>query len=171
MTWRNPFLYLIIMTALCAVTTVFVRVPLPSKGYFNFGDIAVVFSGLVAGKHLRGRGRWCGGLAGGIGSALADVVGGYAMFAPITLLSKLAEGFLATLAASTSSRFRFVFLAMGGALMVGGYFVGEAVLPAFGVPGALAELIPNVIQAVGGAIGGYVIFKVLDLIIESGELE
>jgi uncharacterized membrane protein len=170
MSWRSPFLFFVIMLILCALTTVFIRVPLPSRGYFNFGDVAVVFAGLMAGKHLRGASRWLGPTAGGAGSAIADIIGGYAMFAPITLVVKFVEGGLAALAGATERPTRFLYLVLGGVVLVGGYFIAEWSMPSFGLPGALTELLPNTIQAVGGAVGGYILFKVLDMIIEAGEV-
>ena len=41
--------YLVGLTVAVMVITYFIRIPLPSKGYFNFGDVAVVFSGLFLG--------------------------------------------------------------------------------------------------------------------------
>jgi hypothetical protein len=38
--------------------------------------------------------------------------------------------------------------------MVGIYFAGEVMMPNIGLQGAVAEIPPNVIQAVGGAVGG-----------------
>jgi uncharacterized membrane protein len=38
--------------------------------------------------------------------------------------------------------------------MVGAYFIGETLMPNIGLQGAVAEILPNVIQAVGGAVGG-----------------
>ena len=37
------------IVALTCLTTLFIRIPLPSRGYFNVGDMAVVFGGLVLG--------------------------------------------------------------------------------------------------------------------------
>jgi len=37
------------IVALTCLTTLFIRIPLPSRGYFNVGDVAVVFGGLVLG--------------------------------------------------------------------------------------------------------------------------
>jgi uncharacterized membrane protein len=42
--------------------------------------------------------------------------------------------------------------------MVGGYFIGEVMMPNIGFQGAAAELLPNIIQAVGGAVGGRLTF-------------
>ena len=169
MNWKTPLTFFIAFTVLCTVVTLFLRVPLPSRGYFNFGDVAVVFAGLMYGKYLSGRVRWTGGIAGGVGSALADVIGGYAFFAPVTLIAKFFEGTFAT-AASSGRPWRLIFLLVGGVALVGIYFVGETMLPQVGLAGALAELLPNVFQAVGGAVGGYVLFKAFSLMVEGGDI-
>jgi len=84
---RMKWYYWVGLTVAVTVITYLIKIPLPSKGYFNFGDIAVVFSGLFLG--------WRGGaVAGGIGSALADIVGGFAVFSPLTLLAKGLEGMI-----------------------------------------------------------------------------
>ncbi len=167
--WQTPTTLFVVFTAVCLATTLFLRVPLPSKGYFNFGDVAVVFAGLTFGKYLKGKSRYLGGISGAAGSALADVIGGYAFFAPVTLAAKFLEGTFAVLAAS-GKPWRLTFLAVGGITLVGGYFVGEVLLPQVGLAGALAELIPNFIQAIGGALGGLILFRAFSLIVKSGDL-
>ena len=49
----------IALIALVALITLFVRVPLPSRGYLNIGAVAVVFAGLVLGSLAPRRGwQW-----------------------------------------------------------------------------------------------------------------
>jgi uncharacterized membrane protein len=142
------------VAALTCLTTLFIRVPLPSRGYFNVGDVAVVFGGLVLGFMNPRQGVWWALTACGIGSALADILGGFAVFAPLTFSAKGAEGLLAAVAASRTGTGRYALLAVGGAAMVGIYFLGETLMPNIGLQGAVAEIPANLIQAVGGAIGG-----------------
>jgi len=47
---NNAKIALTALIVVVALMTLFVRIPLPSRGYFNFGDVAVVFSGLVLGR-------------------------------------------------------------------------------------------------------------------------
>lgn len=142
------------IVALTCLTTLFIRIPLPSRGYFNVGDVAVVFGGLVLGFMNPKQGiLWAVG-ACGIGSALADILGGFAVFAPLTFAAKGAEGALAAVAASRTGVARYTVLALGGAAMVGIYFFGEVMMPNIGLQGAVAEIPANLIQAVGGAVGG-----------------
>ncbi len=143
------------IVALTCLVTLFIRIPLPSRGYFNVGDVAVVFGGLLLGfMHPRQGVLWA--LAAcGIGSALADILGGFAVFAPLTFAAKGAEGALAAVAASRTGAQRFIVLGLGGLAMVAAYFLGETLMPSIGLQGAVAEIPANVVQAVGGAIGGY----------------
>ena len=149
------------ITALACLTTLFVRIPLPSRGYFNVGDVAVVFGGLVLGFMNPRQGALWALAACGVGSALADVLGGFAVFAPLTFLAKGAEGALAALAASRTGAAQYAMLALGGLAMIAVYFIGETLMPNIGLQGAAAEILANVIQAVGGAVGGFFAAKAL----------
>ncbi|MBU4525587.1 MAG: ECF transporter S component [Desulfomicrobium sp.] len=142
------------IVALTCLTTLFIRIPLPSRGYFNVGDVAVVFGGLVLGFMNPKQGVIWALAACGIGSALADILGGFAVFAPLTLLAKGAEGALAAVAASRTGAARYLMLGLGGLAMVSTYFIGEVMMPNIGLQGAVAEIPANVVQAVGGAVGG-----------------
>lgn len=148
---RIAALSFIVLTCL---VTLFVRIPLPSRGYFNVGDVAVVFGGLVLGLMQPRQGVYWALGAVGLGSALADVLGGFAVFAPLTFAAKGAEGAVAAWAASYHGTIRWIMLGLGGLTMMGIYFGGEALMPNIGLQGAVAELVPNAIQAVGGAVGG-----------------
>ncbi len=77
-----------LLIALVTVTTMVVNVPLPGvKGYVNIGDSVVLMAGLIFGPVV-------GGLAGALGSSLADLLLGYAYWAPWTFVIKGLEGFL-----------------------------------------------------------------------------
>lgn len=155
---RNVKIAFIALTAVNALTTLFIRAPLPSRGYFNFGDVAVIFSGLVLGMLAGRRGYIWGAAAGGLGPALADIIGGYGLFAPITLVAKGLEGGLAALAAGQTKVTYWLCLLFGGAAMVAVYFTAEVLMPNIGFQGALSELIPNLVQAGGGIVGGRITF-------------
>ena len=156
---QDPKIAFLALLATICLTTLFIRVPLPSRGYFNFGDVAVVFGALVLGDIDPKKGWLWGMCAGGFGSAIADIVGGFAIFFPITLIAKGAEGTLASLAVKQDASYiRYGLLGIGGGLMVIVYFVGTALLPSIGYQGAVADIVPNIIQAVGGFIGGQLAF-------------
>jgi len=163
---KNIKIAFIALTVVIALITLYIRIPLPSRGYFNFGDVAVVFSGLVLGSLAKKRNFWWGAGAGGVGSALADIIGGYGMFAPITLVAKGAEGGLCALASGRQKVSRWVFLLIGGAAMVACYFVAETFMPNIGLQGAVSEIIPNLIQAGGGIAGGTLAFAAYQKIVK-----
>jgi uncharacterized membrane protein len=147
--------YLVALTISVTILTLFIRIPLPSKGYFNFGDVAVVFSGLFLGA--RG-----GFIAGGIGSALADILAGFPSFAPLTLLAKGLEGLLCGIAKNKSGFAKYAFLSLGVTTMVVVYFAGFSFIKMYGGFGlAIVELPFNLLQAIGGYYGGIMLSKLI----------
>ncbi len=71
-----------LMMCLVMVATFMIRIPAPfTHGYLHLGDTIVFLSVLVLGK--KG-----GAIAGGVGSAMADIIGGFAAYAPWTLIIK-----------------------------------------------------------------------------------
>ena len=135
-----------LFAALCCIATVLIVVPLPN-GYFNTGDVFVLLSG------------WClgpvyGTFAAAIGSALADVLSGYAIYAPATLLIKGTNAFIAYLVCAFLKKYiikealdflpRLISALTGELLMVGGYFLFEYIL--YGFSGATVAVVGNLLQ-------------------------
>ena len=143
---------LAIMIALTTVMTIVFQIPYPgTEGYFNLGDIMVMLSGLLMGP--------IGGfIAGGGGSALADIATGYAYYAPITLVVKgfegMAVGYLGsrTLLKTRMSVMDILAVIVGALIMLSGYFLAQVFL--YGLPAALGELVTTNLAQV--AIGGVV---------------
>lgn len=77
-------------TALVLAATIAVNIYVPAtRGYFNLGEtmiylVALLFNSFTA------------AFAGGVGSALADIILGYTIYAPATLIIKAAEGAVAS---------------------------------------------------------------------------
>ena len=138
---------IIVMTALTTVGTLFIRIPNPMGGYFNFGDVMVFVSALTFGPIV-------GGFAGGIGSAIADMIG-FPLFAIPTLIIKGLEGFLAGSLTNKKQVHRDVLAVIfAGVEMVVGYFIVEYLILQWGLVLALTEIPANVAQIViGGIIG------------------
>lgn len=68
--------------ALTCIATMIIKLPTPGTGgYVHLGDTFVILSGILLGPVY-------GAIAGGIGSALADLLGGYFVYVPITLVVK-----------------------------------------------------------------------------------
>jgi len=77
-----------VFIAVVFVFTVIVAISIPAThGFWNVGETGVYLAALVGGPIV-------GAIAGGIGSALADLVLGYAIYAPGTLVIKASEGFI-----------------------------------------------------------------------------
>jgi uncharacterized membrane protein len=134
-----------VMATLVAVGTLLIRIPNPMGGYFNFGDVMIFVSALTFSPLV-------GGVAGGLGSAIADIIG-FPVFAIPTLVIKGLEGLIASLVANKKSIFRDVLaVCLAGTEMVVGYFLVEYYL--WGFAGAVGEIPLNILQiVVGGVIG------------------
>lgn len=144
--------YLILgFVVLVTVATMIIPIPVPGGGFFNFGDVMIVFIGLHAG-------RKAGAIAGGIGSAIADLLL-FPLFAPITLIVKGVEGYVCGLAHQRSGLWQIIFPLLGSAIIVAGYFFGEWTLPQLGKAVALADLPVNAVQASVGFFGGRALFE------------
>ncbi|MBQ8140447.1 MAG: ECF transporter S component [Clostridia bacterium] len=150
-----------VFAALCCAAT-FIAIPLPI-GYFNLGDIFVLLSGYCLGPVF-------GTIAAGFGSALADVLGGYVIYAPATCIIKagmvLVSYFIyRLLGKNVSSKkidflLRFVAALLAEALMVVGYFVYDSLFLGYGL-GAAASIPGNCLQGVFGIAGYLVIASAL----------
>lgn len=71
--------------ALVTVATVVIAIPAPAGGFLNVGDTVVLIAAACLGP--------IGGMvAGGLGSCIADLILGYGMYAPFTLVIKGLEG-------------------------------------------------------------------------------
>lgn len=149
-----------LFAALACVATMSIRIPTPGTGgYIHPGDAIVILCGVVLGP------TW-GLLAAGIGSAMADLIGGYFIYVPITFVIKGAVAF----AAGTiyrkmdhSKKGRYIGVILGGIcdiiLVAGGYCLCECFL--YGVAGALGSVPANIIQGVSGLIIAVVLYPVL----------
>ncbi len=142
-----------VMIAVTAVFTLLIRVPIPAtQGYFNFSDVAITFAGLAFGP-------WVGLVAGGLGTALADVVGGYAQWAALSFLAHGIEGLIIGYLGRRRA-FPAIILGwlLGSLVMVAFYYVGGAAILIGDWGVALAEVPVNLIQAAAGALVGIPLF-------------
>jgi len=141
-----------IMSALVTVGTLIVQIPNGMGGYFNFGDVMIFVAALTFSPLI-------GGVAGGLGSAMADLPG-YPIYAPFTLVIKGLEGLIAGLITNKSSVFRDVFAVVAaGVEMVVGYFLAEVYLWGLGV--AVAAIRLNMVQVTVGALVGVPVALIL----------
>ena len=138
---------MIVMSAMVAVATHIIRIPNPMGGYFNVGDVMIFVAALTFGPLV-------GGAAGGLGSAIADIIG-FPSFAIPTLVIKGLEGLLAGLITTKKSVFRDVLaVVVAGTEMVIGYFLIELFVLQWGLSLSVAEIPMNIAQvAIGGLVG------------------
>ena len=148
-----------LFAALSCVATMSIRIPTPGTGgYIHPGDAIVILSGVILGP------VW-GFLAGGLGSALSDLIGGYFVYVPITFMIKglvaLAAGLLYQKVGKTQKS-RYAAVVLGGVadiiLVAGGYFVCEYFI--YGA-GAAASIPANIIQGIGGLVISCILYPIL----------
>lgn len=139
------------MAALACVATMLIQFPIPAtQGFFNVGDAMVMVAALTFGPIV-------GAIAGGLGSSLADLLGGWYVWVPFTLIIKGIEGLLAgwilSIGDEDRGSFRLVLAwLVGGLEMVAGYFLVQVYM--YGFSAALVEAPFNFVQmAVGGIVG------------------
>ena len=145
-----------LFAALTCVSTLIVITYSPSGGYIHFGDCFVLLSGFMLGP------LW-GGVAAGIGAALTDLILGYAVYIPATFVIKWAMAAVAALLLKLMLRknLRYAALkralaaAVGGVVMVAGYFGYECIL--YGFEGAFPNVFMNLIQAAAGVVSASVL--------------
>lgn len=149
-----------LFAALTCVATMSIRIPTPGTGgYIHPGDAIVILSGVILGP------VW-GLLAAGIGSAMADLLGGYFIYVPITFAVKGIIAFTAGVIYKKmwkTSKSRCTAVVLGGIadifFVAGGYFVCE--IPLYGASSAAASIPANLIQGVSGLIIAIVLYPIL----------
>ncbi|PWM15374.1 MAG: hypothetical protein DBX57_02890 [Clostridia bacterium] len=159
---KHQKLYHLVLAALFAaltyVATNIIRVPIPATdGYINLGDCVVLLGAFLLGPVY-------GAAAGGIGSALADILSGYAVFAPGTFVIKALIAVIAALImkalGSKTKAAPIVASIAGEAWMLLGYFLYESIFLGYGLAAA-GSIGGNAIQAVAGVILAAALYAVL----------
>ena len=146
-TVRNIALVAVMAAVTCALTLV-VQVPVPATGgYIHLGDVAANFAALAFGP-------WLGFVIAGGGMAIADLIAGYAVYAPGTLVIHGLQAVVVALIGRDRKPWVMIVAAIaGGAVVVGGYFFYQAVILGLGALAAAKEAPFNVIQALSGLVG------------------
>ncbi len=143
-----------VFSALVFVATFILRVTIPATGgYFNIGDSMIYVAALLYGPLV-------GGLAGGIGACLADIIG-YPIYAPGTLVIKLIEGvvvgyigFKLKPRIEAVSLWRILAVLFGIILGVATFYIGVNYMAPFG--NALADKV--LWTVVGFFLGIFIVF-------------
>ena len=133
-----------VMTALTLVFTAFVNIRLPiaaNGGLVHLGNVPLFIASILFGKKA-------GAVSGGIGMALFDILSGWALWAPFTLVTVSAMGYAAGSIARKKDKFRYYILAVVSALVIkiAGYYIAEAVIyqnifvPIASIPGNIIQV-------------------------------
>ena len=152
-----------LFAALCFVATNIIHIPIPATdGYINLGDCVVLLGAFLLGPVY-------GAAAGGVGSALADLLTGYAVFAPGTFVIKAGIAVIASLllkALGKKTKLAPIAAAAAGEVwMVLGYFLYESVFLGYGLAAA-GSIGGNTIQAVAGVVLSAALYAVLSKVPE-----
>lgn len=130
-----------VVGAAVAVATMAISIPF-GQGYLNFGEVVIYTAAFLFGGVV-------GGLAGGIGAAIADVILGFAFYAPITLVAKGVEGYVVGRLSGASTKSKVIAVAAGAPFMIATYVAARAYLE--GIPVALLTELPiDIVQAAVG---------------------
>lgn len=144
------------MMAMIVVATILIIIPVPfGNGYIHLGDTMIFLSVLILGWRY-------GAIAAGFGSALADILVGYAIWSPWTLFIKGFMGVVMGLFIARALRkpgrsnlgvqmYQLAGMILAGLVMVIGYYVAEGVIYGNFISAALS--IPwNIVQFATGAV-------------------
>lgn len=130
-----------LFSALLIVATAVLRFPVPTFNlYFNLGEAIIYLTALLYGSIP-------GALIGGVGSALADIIGGYPIWAPITFIIKGLEGYIV---GSLANKNKYIAVISGGITMMAGYALAAGLL--YGIGAVPIELAGDFVQVTVGAV-------------------
>ncbi|WP_113674234.1 ECF transporter S component [Vallitalea guaymasensis] len=109
-----------LMTALVLLATLVIKVPVPfTNGYIHLGDSMIFIAAILLGWRY-------GAFAAGVGSALADVIGGYAHWAIPTLIIKALMGAIVGICVSEKFRKKmYIYLSI---VFAGGFAIFNVIL-------------------------------------------
>ena len=144
------------MAALVFVATYFFKLPVSiTQGYIHLGDGFILLGASLLG--------WASVPAAAIGSALADLLGGYTLYILPTFVIKGLVAALAVYALRAGRPYwlTVVLLAAAELLMVAGYFVTEWLLLGYGLAAAAGAVVPNLVQGLSGVVLGAVLIPLL----------
>lgn len=152
--------YASLFAAVIFVGTQFLRVPLPF-GYFNLGDCFIILAAVMMGGPYAVA-------AAAIGASLADLLSGYAIYAPATLMIKALMVIVIIAITQRGDRsggthkplVLIAGMVAAECVMVSGYFVYDIFL--YSLAGAAVSLPGNILQGVASAVIGFVIVTVFE---------
>lgn len=144
-----------IMSALVCIATYFFKIP-SLNGYTHLGDSMIFMSVLVLGWKR-------GALAGGVGAAIADFLGGYMQWVIPTFLIKISMGvIMGLIAEKLFPNFKYGWIigaTIGGIFQIAGYTLIK--IPMLGLAYALSTFPAVTLQTISGVIIASVLVSTL----------
>lgn len=146
------------LAALVCVATMIIKIQLTPNGYINLGDGVI----LLASSTL---GAFYGFFAAAIGSALADLLSGFVVYAPATFFIKGLMAVAAFYVMKKTSKLKnatisvIIAAVVAEIVMILGYYIFESIL--YGFETALLSMPGNAIQAVAGIVTGALLVRTL----------
>ena len=144
-----------IMTAVVAVFTMVIRIPSPIGGYISLCDAAVSFAAYAFGP-------FTGLIAGGLGAAFADLIGGFPQWALISFIVHGIEALLMGLIVrkdSTSIPMLIIAALIAVIVVSGGYLLLTTLFGLTVFSEAILEVPGNIVQSAVGAVLGLVLYS------------
>lgn len=159
----KKLIYSALFAAIICAATLALHFPTPTGGYIHAGDAIVLLGAFALGP------AW-GAFAAGLGSFLADIISGFALYAPASFVIKAVAALIAAaILKSGMFKNKTALAVFAGAtaelFMVGAYFFYDAVILNFGLA-AMGDIPANLIQAVFAVIAGSALYKALERIIQ-----
>lgn len=144
-----------ILAALVIVSIFFIKIPMIGQGYVHIADSFILLSALL--------GPFYGFLVGGIGTMLADLLAGYAIYAPWSLMVHGLQAILMALLIGKVADLTWVKFFIGGLVIsfftvVLGYAVVEYILSGGQMALALATIPINFLQILAGTAVGTALY-------------
>lgn len=139
-----------LLIALVAVSTMVIKIPtIATQGYIHLGDSMIFLAAIMFGKRQ-------GAIAGGFGSAMADLLLGYTHWILPTLIIKALMGYGVGIIADQESNNLInlrnsIALIFGASWMVFGYFIAGGIMKGSFLV-AWASVPANLIQGFVGAL-------------------
>ncbi len=152
-----------VLTAVVVVFTIIIKIPTPTKGYLNLCDLAICFIAFTFSPLTAF-------VAGGLGTAIADIISGYPQWAPISFVVHGVEGLVVALIVKRSvqeisngvkvSPLKVIIAMIACIIIVaGGYFILSAIFMSLGFAAAAAGIPGNIAQSGIGVVAGYALSR------------
>jgi len=150
----KKLVYAGLLTAAITVATA-IKPPIPTfNGYIHFGDGMIFLAALILGP--------ISAIAAGIGSALADVLLGYGIYAPATFFIKALMALVVVFLIKKDGKhiiWNIIVFILAELVMIGGYFCYDSILLG-GFALAFAGVGFNAVQALFGVVIGIIFLPI-----------